>query len=68
MNTLNESYADVSAMMALIKEYGKDDKDLQFVLKSIGTQRHEAYINAGAESHDTHVAIRKLLTQENLEI
>jgi len=66
IKTINESYADVSAMVALIKEYGKDDKDLQYVLKSIGTQRHEAYLNVGAESHDTHVAIRKLLTSENL--
>ncbi len=66
IKTVNESYADVSAMVALIKEYGKDDKDLQYVLKSIGTQRHEAYLNVGAESHDTHVSIRKLLTSENL--
>lgn len=64
---MGESYADVSAMMAMIKEYGANDKDLQFVLKSISTQRHESYISVGAEDHDTHVAIRKLLTKDNID-
>lgn len=67
LTTVNESYSDVSAMIALIQEYGANDSDLKYVLKAIEVQRNDNYLQAGAEVHDTHISIQKLLTKENLE-
>lgn len=67
VGTLNESYADVSAMMLMIKEYGLNDSDLRFVLKAVEVQRHDNYLQKGAEEHDTHIAIKKLFEKENVE-
>lgn len=67
VGTVNESYADVSAMMLMIKEYGINDSDLKFVLKAVEVQRNDNYLQKGAEEHDTHIAIKKLFEKENLE-
>lgn len=67
ITTLNESYADVSAMTILIKEYGYDNPDLKYVLKAIEVQRNDNYLQNGAEVHNTHVSIKNLLNTENLE-
>lgn len=66
IKTLNESYSDVSAMVILIKEYGVNDPDLKFVLKALEAQRHDSYLQKGADEHNTHMAIETLLKKENL--
>lgn len=67
LTTVNESYSDVSAMIVLIQEYGANDPDLKYVLKAIEVQRNDNYLQVGAEVHDTHIAIQKLLTPKNIE-
>lgn len=66
IKTLNESYSDVSAMVILMKEYGANDPDLKFVLKALEAQRHDSYLQKGANEHNTHVAIETLMKPENI--
>lgn len=67
LGTLNESYADVSAMIVLIIEYGTNNQDLNYVFEAIEAQRYDSYLKKGAEVHNTHMAIRKVVTNENIK-
>lgn len=67
MDTLNESFADVSAKMALMKQYGTENKDLMYVLKVIETQRHDNYLERSTDTHFTNFALEELKKPENLK-
>jgi hypothetical protein len=67
MDTLNESFADVSAKMALIKQHGIENKDLMYVLKVVETQRHDNYLERSVDTHFTNFALEELKKPENLK-
>jgi hypothetical protein len=77
---LNESYADVNAILGLIKNYesaenlkeGKISNDLNFVINSIITQREVNYLervanNKIADYHYTADSLKELIKPENLK-
>lgn len=77
---LNESYADVNAILGLIKNYesaenlkeGKISNDLNFVINAIITQREVNYLervanNKIADYHYTADSLKELIKPENLK-
>lgn len=67
IDTLNENYADLSATASLIKEYGAEDKDLQYVLKAVKAQRSEYYLNNNIDEHFTHKGMNRVLEPESIK-
>lgn len=65
IDTLNENFADIGATGLLLKKYGKDDIDLQFVLKANKTQRHATYLAGGIDNHFTHIGLKNSM-EENM--
>lgn len=61
---LNENYADVSAALSLLKEYGTNNPDLNFVIKVLTTQRHAGYFEHAQDSHSTHFSLEQILTKD----
>ncbi len=65
-DVVNEGYADVSASIALLKEYGiKNDNALEMI-EAIKVQRKDTYIQTKLDSHFSHHALEELLKPENL--
>lgn len=67
IDTLNENFADVSAVIALIKEYGENNSDLLSTIYSISLQRHAQYFESPNDSHITHFSLLMLLEHDNIE-
>ena len=67
MDTVNESYADVSASIALLIEYGINNQDAHQVLDAIKTQRQDNYIQKKMDAHFSHYAMEELLHPINLK-
>lgn len=67
IDTLNENFADTSAALALVKQYGANDPDLNYVLKALTTQRHDAYFASDYDTHASHFSLEAALSQDNLE-
>lgn len=61
MDTLDENFADVAATGVMLKKYGKDDPNLQFVLKATQTQRHVNYLTSETDNHFTHIALKEAI-------
>ena len=66
IDTLAENFSDISAIALLIKKYGQENKDLQYVIKSIQIQRHAEYLTSSFDSHFTHIGIEKALSRDSL--
>lgn len=64
MSVLNENYADTGAALSLIKEYGANNPDLDYVLKALKTQRHSTYFSNPQESHITHFSLDQIFSPE----
>lgn len=67
IDILNENYGDVGAAMALLKEYGTNDKDVQYVIKSVLETRTQGYAQQALDSHYSQVSLKNLLSEENLK-
>lgn len=67
IDTLNENFADTSAALALVKQYGADNPDLNYVLKALTTQRHDAYFANDYDTHASHFSLESALSKDNLE-
>jgi hypothetical protein len=67
VDILNENYADAGAAMALLKEYGVKDKDINYVIKSIIETRKEGYAEQRIDSHFSQVSLEKTLSEENIK-
>lgn len=65
-DTVNESYADVSASISILIEYGLNNQDALQLLDSIKTQRKDNYIQKEMDSHFSHFAMEELLNPINL--
>jgi hypothetical protein len=66
-DTVNENFADVSALMSLVKEYGADNKDLKYVLEVVSTQRQDTFLQNEMGVHFTHFTLENALKPENLK-
>jgi hypothetical protein len=62
--TLSETYGDIGATGLLLKKYGADNPDLNFVMKSIQTQRHAGYFLVNSNNHFTHMGMENLLNED----
>lgn len=67
MSLLNENYADISAAYALIKEYGTDNADLNYVLNAFLIQRQDNYFNRHLDTHFTHISLHNALDTHNIQ-
>lgn len=67
MSLLNENYADISAAYALIKEYGQNNKNLDYILNSFIIQRQDNYFVTPLDTHFTHFSLHEALKQENID-
>jgi len=61
---LSETFGDVGAIGLLLKRYGKDNDDLNFVIKSVHAQRYVGYFNNESDTHFTHTAIENTLNED----
>lgn len=66
LDILNENFADVSAAIVLIQKYGKDNKNLLYVLNSLQTQRHDKYFKDNEAVHSTHFSLAEVLQENTL--
>lgn len=62
--TLSETFGDIGAIGLLLKRYGQDNEDLNFVIKSVHAQRYVGYFNTESDTHFTHVAIGNTLNED----
>jgi hypothetical protein len=60
VDILNENFADVGAAVSLLKEYGTNNADLNYVLKAITTQRH------ATDLHFSHFSLQDVLSDNTL--
>lgn len=67
IDTLNENFADISAAMALIKEYGSNNKELMKTLNRLSAERHDNYLNTKIDNHFTNFGLDQLLKPENIK-
>ncbi len=63
---VNEGFADVSASIAILKEYGFKNENALHVIEAIKVQRKDNYIQTKLDSHFSHHALEELLKPENL--
>lgn len=62
ISLLNENYADTGAALSLMKEYGINNPDVDYVLKALTTQRHSTYFSHPQESHTTHFSLEQVFS------
>jgi len=65
-DVLAENYADVGAAMALLKEYGTKNADVNYVVKNITKVRSHGYDEQHLDTHFSQVSLSKLLSPENI--
>lgn len=68
LDILNENFADTSAAMALIQQYGKNNENLLYVLNSLETQRHNKYYTNNEGVHFTHFSLEEVLEEKRLNL
>lgn len=61
LETLNETFADIATVGVLLKKYGDNNEDLQYVLKTLEVQRHASYFSTEMDNHYSHFGL-KILT------
>lgn len=65
-SVVNEGFADISASIALLKQYGIKNDNVLHILEGIKAQRKDTYIQTKLDSHFSHHALEELLKPENL--
>lgn len=65
--TLTEVFSDVGATGLLLKKYGENNPDLNFVLRAIKTQRHAAYFSVEKDNHFTHLGMENALSSDSVK-
>jgi len=60
IESLNETFADIAATGILLKKYGVNNQDLQYVLKVLTVQRHASYFSVEKDNHFSHFGLNLL--------